>query len=512
MSKVPYISMKGITKTFGKVVANNNINLEVNSGEIHALLGENGAGKSTLMNILSGIYIPDRGSIFISGKEEKFSSPKDAINAKIGMIHQHFKLVDAMTSLQNIMLGQKTSFFINKKKISKELKDLSDKYGLEVDLNKRVYDMSVGEKQILEILKVLYRGAKILVLDEPTTVFTPQETKKLFKIMNKMKEQGCAIIFISHKMDEVMEVSDKITILRKGETIVTLDTKDTNPENLAELMVGHPVELSIKRVKAHGTENILQVKNLRVLDEDGIESLKGLSFDIKAGEILGVAGIADSGQKEICEAIAGMQPVKEGKIIFQGEDLKGKNTREIIKKGISMSFIPEDRLGMGLVGSMDMVDNLMLKEYHSQKGFFIDKKPAEAKAKDIIEKLQVKTPGIHYPIKNLSGGNIQKILLGRELASQPKLLIMAYPVRGLDINTCYTIYDLINEQKKNGVGVLLIAEDLDVLIQLSDRIMVICSGEITGILDSERATKEGIGLMMTGHKNIMQEAREEENA
>ena len=506
MSKVPFISMKGITKTFGKVVANNNINLEVNSGEIHALLGENGAGKSTLMNILSGIYIPDRGSIFISGKEEKFSSPKDAINAKIGMIHQHFKLVEAMTSLENIMLGQKTSFFVNKNKIAKELKALSDKYGLEVDLDKRVYDMAVGEKQILEILKVLYRGAKILVLDEPTTVFTPQETKKLFKIMSKMKELGCAIIFISHKMDEVMEVSEKVTILRKGETIVTLDTKDTSPENLAELMVGHPVDLSIKRVKVEGKESILQVKNLKVLDEDGIESLKGLSFDIKAGEILGVAGIVNSGQKEICEAIVGVQPVKEGEILFEGENLVGKNTREIIKKGISMSFIPEDRLGMGLVGSMDMVDNLMLKEYHSQKGFFIDKKPAVARAKDIIKKLQVKTPGIHYPIKNLSGGNIQKILLGRELASEPKLLIMAYPVRGLDINTCYAIYDLINEQKKNGVGVLLIAEDLDVLIQLSDRIMVVCSGEATGMLQAEKATKEGIGLMMTGHRNKVQEA------
>ncbi|HEY5561571.1 MAG TPA: ABC transporter ATP-binding protein [Clostridiaceae bacterium] len=506
MSKVPYISMKKITKTFGKVIANNNINLEVNSGEIHALLGENGAGKSTLMNILSGIYTPDRGSIFISGKEEKFSSPKDAIHAKIGMIHQHFKLVEVMTSLENIMLGQKTGFFVNKRKLAKELKILSDQYGLEVDLNKRVYDMAVGEKQILEILKVLYRGAKILVLDEPTTVFTPQETKKLFQIMYKMKQLGCALIFISHKMDEVIEVSDKVTILRKGETIVTVDTKDTSPENLAELMVGHPVDLSINRVKVKAKETLLEVKNLKVVDEDGIESLKDLSFDIKAGEILGVAGIVNSGQKEICEAIAGMQPVKAGKIIFQGEDLVGKNTRDILKKGISMSFIPEDRLGMGLVGSMDMVDNLMLKEYHSQKGFFIDKKPAVARANDIIKKLQVKTPGIHYPIKNLSGGNIQKILLGRELASDPKLLIMAYPVRGLDINTCYKIYDLINEQKKNGVGILLISEDLDVLIQLSDRIMVVCSGEVTGMLQAEKATKEGIGLMMTGHKSKVKEA------
>ncbi len=365
--------------------------------------------------------------------------------------------------------------------------------------------MSVGEKQILEIVKVLYRGAKILVLDEPTTVFTPQETQKLFRIMNKMKEQGCAIIFISHKMDEVLEISDKITILRKGETIITLDTKDTNPENMAELMVGYPVDLSIKRPKVDLKDTVLEVKNLKVLNEDGIESLKGLSFDIKGGEILGIAGIVNSGQKELCEAIAGMQPVKEGEILFQGENLVGKTTRDIIKMGISMSFIPEDRLGMGLVGSMDMVDNLMLKEYHSQKGFFIDKKPAVKRSKEIIEKLEIKTPGIYYPIKNLSGGNIQKILLGRELASNPTLLIMAYPVRGLDINTCYTIYDLINEQKAKGVAVLLIAEDLDVLIQLSDRVMVVCDGEITGMVDSGKATKEEIGLMMTGHKNKVQD-------
>lgn len=506
MSTVPHISMKGITKVFGKVVANNNINLEINSGEIHALLGENGAGKSTLMNILSGIYIPDRGSIFVSGKEVKFSTPKDAICAKIGMIHQHFKLVEVMTSLENIMIGQKTGFFINRNQVIKDITELSNKYGLEVNINKRVYDMTVGEKQILEILKVVYRGAKILVLDEPTTVFTPQETMKLFKIINKMKEQGCAIVFISHKMDEVMEISDKITVLRKGETIVTIDKKDTNPEKLAELMVGHPVDLSIKRVKFESMENILEVKNLEVFDEEGIERLKNVSFAIGAGEILGMAGIVNSGQKELCESLIGMQKVKSGEIHFQGENIVGKNTREIIKKGISMSFIPEDRLGMGLVSSMDMVDNLMLKEYQCQKGLFIDKKPAVKRSLEIIEKLEIKTPGIHYPIKNLSGGNIQKILLGRELAANPKLLIMAYPVRGLDINTCYTIYDLINQQKAKGVGVLFIGEDLDVLIQLCDRVMVICGGEITGILQGEDATKEEIGLLMTGHKNKLQEA------
>lgn len=505
MSNVPYISMKGITKTFGKVVANNNINLEIYSGEVHALLGENGAGKSTLMNILSGIYLPDSGSIFIEEKEAKFSSPKDAIKARIGMIHQHFKLVEIMTGLENILLGQKIGLFINRNKAKDKVNEIIEKYGLEVDINKKVFEMSVGEKQILEIIKVLYRGAKVLVLDEPTTVFTPQETRKLFKIINRMKAQGCAVIFISHKMDEVMEISDKVTVLRKGETITTKKKIDTNPEDLAELMVGHAVDLSIKKPEVTIGQDILEIKNLTVKDVEGVEVIKGLSFNIRAGEILGVAGIVNSGQKELCEALVGMQPIVKGEILFEGENLRGKSTREIIKKGISMSFIPEDRLGMGLVGSMDMVDNLMLKEYHQQKGFFINKKPAAAKAKEIIQQLKVKTPGIHYPVKNLSGGNIQKILLGRELASNPKLLIMAYPVRGLDVNTCYTIYNLINEQKAKGIGVLFIGEDLDVLIQLCDRIMVINRGELTGSVNSETTSKEELGLLMMGHKNKVQE-------
>ncbi|WP_163195029.1 ABC transporter ATP-binding protein [Clostridium thermarum] len=505
MSNVPCISMKGITKVFGKVTANNNINLEVNNGEVHALLGENGAGKSTLMNILSGIYLPDRGSIFIDGKEVSFSSPKDAIKAKIGMIHQHFKLVDVMTGLENIMLGQKLGLFMNKNRIENKVKEIIERYSLDIDVNKRVYDMSVGEKQILEIIKVLYRGAKILVLDEPTTVFTPQETKKLFRIMNKMRQQGCAVIFISHKMDEVMEIADRITVLRKGETITTVNKKDTNPKHLAELMVGHSVDLSIKRLDIQKGEKTLEVKELKVYDKDGVQVIKDMTFDIKAGEILGVAGIVNSGQKELCEAIFGMQPIRSGQILFEGENLVGKTTREIIKKGISMSFIPEDRLGMGLVGSMDMVDNIMLKEYHSQKGLFINKKPAVLKAKEIVKQLKIKTPGIHYPVKNLSGGNIQKILLGRELASQPKVLIMAYPVRGLDVNTCHTIYNLINEQKAKGAAVLLIGEDLDVLIALSDRIMVVNRGEVTGIVNAEDTTKEQLGLLMMGHKNTVQE-------
>lgn len=497
---IPYIDMRNIRKTFGKVIANKNVNLLVNGGEIHALLGENGAGKSTLMNMLSGIYIPDSGDIYIHGEKANFTSPSDAINARIGMIYQHFKLIENMTAEENIVLGQKCGIFINKKKIRKKVNDICQKYGLEIELDKMVYDMSVGEKQTLEILKVLYRGADILILDEPTTVFTPQEVKKLFKIMNKMKENGCSVIFITHKMDEVMQISDKITVLRKGETVKTIDTKDTSPQQLAELMVGHSVNLSIDREKQSYDEAMLKVKNLRLEDEEGNEVVKDLSFELKKGEILGVAGIANSGQKELCEAIAGIAQVKSGEILFEGEELAGKNPRDIIKKGISMSFIPEDRLGMGLVGSMDMVDNLLLKSYHNQSGLLLNKKSAIKKAEEIKEKLDIKTPDIFYPIKNLSGGNIQKILLGRELDSNPHALIMAYPVRGLDINTCYTIYDLMNEQKKNGVGILFIGEDLDVLLQLCDRIMVMYDGKIIGQEDSNKLTKEKLGLLMSGNK------------
>lgn len=496
-----HIAMEGITKTFGRVIANKDVNLQIQFGEIHALLGENGAGKSTLVNMLSGIYSPDSGSIFIRGKEVKITSPRAAQDVGIGMIHQHFKLVEVMTAKENIILGQKTGMFLNEKKLTRKICELSAHFGLEVDPNKKVYDMAVGEKQTLEILKVLYRGADILILDEPTAVLTPQETEKLFKIMQNLKEKGCAVIFITHKMNEVMAVSDRISVLRKGETVKTVAREAISPKELAELMVGHPVDLSIKREVGTRGNVCLEVNKLQAVNDEGVKVLKDISFTISQGEILGVAGIAGSGQKELCEAIAGLYPLKAGEINFNGESLIGKSPREIITKGISMSFIPEDRLGMGLVASMDMVDNLILKQYQKQKGIFIDRKPSVAKAHEIIEKLDISTPGIHHPIRQLSGGNIQKVLLGRELDSNPSLLITAYPVRGLDINVSYKIYDLINEEKKKGVAVLFVGEDLDVLLELCDRIMVICDGEVTGIVEAPKVTKEELGLLMAGEKN-----------
>lgn len=494
----PYISMKNIKKVFGKVVANNNVNFSVKGGEIHALLGENGAGKSTLINILSGVYSPDGGVIEIHGKEVNFNSPKDAIRAGVGTIYQHFKLVEAMTARDNIILGFTTGVFQVKNKTDAKVKEICDRIGLEIDLDKYVGDMSVGEKQNLEIIKVLYRGANILILDEPTAVFTPQETKKLFEIMNRMKEHGCAIIFITHKLDEVMEVSDRITVLRKGEAVGSVEKASTNPKELTALMVGRAVSLAIERTEVEPGKNLLEVKDLTLLNDEKRQVIKKLSFNIRAGEILGVAGIAGCGQRELCEAIAGIYPIKGGDILFEGDNLTGKSPQEFIKKGISMSFIPEDRIGMGLVASMDMVDNLILKSYSLDKGLFINRKPVERKAKELIDTLEIKTPGIHFPIKYLSGGNIQKILLGRELSSNPKLLVMAYPVRGLDINTSYTIYNLINEEKKNGTAILFVGEDIDVLMELCDRIMVLSSGVSTGILEIKDVTKDKLALMMVG--------------
>lgn len=498
MNNEVYIKIENLTKTFGTVVANSNVCLEVNKGEIHALLGENGSGKSTLMNMLSGIYTPDSGAIYIKDKQVSFKTPKDSMMMGIGMIHQHFKLVEVMTAKENIIAGQKGNFFVGNKELSENIREISEKYGLAVDPDKKIYNMSVGEKQTVEILKVIYRGAQILILDEPTAVLTPQETEGLFNILRKMKQSGCSIIIITHKLNEVMEISDKVTVLRKGETVGTVNKEDTNATELTNLMVGHAVDLSIIRIKSKKSKAILNVENLTVVDDEKVKALDNISFKLAEGEILGVAGVAGSGQKELCEAIAGLYPIAAGKIEYLEENIVGKNPRDIIKMGISMSFIPEDRLGMGLVASMGMVDNMILKEYQNQKGIFIKKKIAKNLSHKLIKKLEIKTPGVYHPVRQLSGGNIQKVLLGREIESNPHLLITAYPVRGLDINASYTIYDLLNEQKEKGVGILYIGEDLDVLIELCDRIMVICNGKITGITEATKVNKEQLGLMMAG--------------
>ncbi|MBR6014666.1 MAG: ABC transporter ATP-binding protein, partial [Firmicutes bacterium] len=464
------------------------------------LLGENGAGKTTLMNMLSGIYTPDEGEILINGEPVTFHSPGDSIRLGIGMIHQHFKLVNVMSAKDNIVIGQKTGFFTKGKELSRKVKELSDRYGLDIDPDKKVYEMSVGEKQTLEIIKVLYRGANILILDEPTAVLTPQEIKKLFKVIRNMKEQGCAVVIITHKLNEVMEISDRVTVLRKGQSIGTVVTKDVNIPNLIEMMVGKKVELSIEKKKYAEKTPILTVDGLTVKNDEGKDMLSDVTFELNTHEILGVAGVANSGQKELCESIAGLVKIDKGRIFFNDENIVGKTPRDIIKLGIRMGFIPEDRLGMGLVAGMDIVHNMILKDYQNQPGIFLRRGPCIEQAQRIVEFLDIMTPSIYTPVKRLSGGNIQKVLLGREIDSAPKVLITAYAVRGLDIGASYKIYDLLNEQKAKGVGVLFVGEDLDVLMDLCDRVIVLCHGEIIGIVDPDEVTKEDIGLLMTGQK------------
>lgn len=423
----------------------------------------------------------------------------DAGKLGIGMIHQHFKLVDVFSAMDNVAMGMEGKR-VKPKELKERLLKLTEKYGLEVEPEKKIYNMSVSEKQTVEILKVLYRNADILILDEPTAVLTPQETKKLFAILRKMREQGSAIIIITHKLNEVMEISDRVTILRKGQSIDTVNTCETNEKQLTELMVGRPVTLEIQRPKCENVFTRLKIVDLSVKSADGTMAVKDLSLEIKAGEILGVAGVAGSGQKELCESIAGLIPVDKGAILHNKENIVGKSPREIANLGISLGFVPEDRLGMGLVASMGMVDNILLKTYDKNKGIFIDRKPARKMAEELVKKLEVVTPGVDTPVRLMSGGNVQKVLLGREIESNPSVLVTAYPVRGLDINSSYTIYDLLNEQKKKGVAVLFIGEDLDVLLQISDRIMVMCHGEATGIVDAKTTTKEDLGLMMAGKR------------
>ena len=536
-AEVYALELKEITKKFGKVIANNNVSLDLKKGEILALLGENGSGKTTLMNMISGIYYPDKGKIFVNGERVEIKSPKDAIDLKIGMVHQHFKLVDVFTAKENITLGDKNPK-ADKNDIKKIIKDrfkhryvsldkfdgiteLANKYGFNIDFNKKIYEMSVSEKQNVEIFKTIYHGANILILDEPTAVLTPQEIEKLFNILRNMREDGKSIIIITHKLNEVMAISDRVAILRKGEYITTVNTSETNEKELADLMVGEKINLNIQRDVPKDTKDRLEIKGLTVKNREGINVVNNVSFTAYSGEILGIAGIAGSGQKELLEAVAGLQKINSGNIIYydpakndEPVDLRSKTPVEIREMGVRLSFVPEDRLGMGLVGNMDLVDNVMLRSYRLGKGAFLDRKAPGKLTNEIVEGLQVVTPGVHTQVRKLSGGNVQKILVGREIAAAPKVLMTAYPVRGLDINSSYTIYNLLNEQKDKGVAVIYVGEDLDVILQLCDRVLVLCAGQVSGIVDARNITKEEVGLLMTkiGGENKNVEKMEVENA
>ena len=551
MSKPIALETRGVTKRFGSVVANNSVDIDVYRGEILAILGENGCGKTTLMNMIAGIYYPDSGSILVNGQEVVIRSPKDAFRHGIGMIHQHFKLVDLFTAAENIVLGVNDGEKFNIKEVNRRVAEIAEKYGFHVDPKKKIYEMSVSEKQTVEILKVRYRGADILILDEPSAVLTPQETDKLFDVLRRMREDGKSILIITHKLHEVMAISDRVAVLRKGEHIAT------------EMMVGKKVELNIDRPLPHDVRDRLVIKGLSMTDAEGVKILDDITFTAKAGEILGIAGIAGSGQRELLESIAGLHHLQGGSITyynpkqdkpitfyhksfervmelanegmlryadgreFTGKDKNGKalsrkticaqveageilfkqdeviNLREktplqIRELGVRLSFVPEDRLGMGLVGNMDIVDNMMLRSYRRGQSVFVDRKKPGDLAHTIVHDLEVVTPSTHTPVRRLSGGNVQKVLVGREIAAAPTVLMAAYPVRGLDINSSYTIYNLLTEQKESGVAVIFVGEDLDVLVELCDRIMVLCAGRVTGVLDARSTTKEEIGLLMTG--------------
>ena len=495
--------MTNITKTFGSVVANHKVSMDIRRGEILSLLGENGSGKTTLMNMLSGIYYPDAGQIFVDGREVSIRSPKDAFDLGIGMIHQHFKLVDVFTAAENVILGLPEQGRINRKAIAQKVQTICDRYGFDIDPNQKVYDMTVSQKQTLEIVKVLYRGANVLILDEPTAVLTPQETEKLFAVIRNMKADGKAIVIITHKLHEVLAVSDLVAIVRKGEYVGDVPTAEATELSLTEMMVGKKVALNIDRPDPVDPQLRLSVRNLNCFNKEGVQVLHDVNFDVYSGEILGIAGISGCGQKELLESIAGLQPDEGGTSLEyfpqQGGSVQLKNCtpRQIRDHGIALSFVPEDRLGMGLVSSMGMADNMMLKDYNNGHSFFTDRRKPRKLAARIKEDLDVQTPDLSTPVSKLSGGNVQKVLVGREIAASPTVLMTAYAVRGLDINTSYTIYRLLNEQKKKGVAVIYVGEDLDVLMELCDRIMVMCSGHVNGILDGRTATKEEVGLRMT---------------
>lgn len=539
------IELRNITKTFGSVVANKNVNLTLEQGEILSLLGENGSGKTTLMNMLSGIYKPNAGQIFVNGKEVVIQSPEDSKKLGIGMVHQHFKLVDIFSCADNIWMGVDTPSFALKEKLhnveledntvkskfvrfgkqlglvgkaigyrianaflapsrNKKIKSIIEKFGFDIDPNKKVYEMSVSEKQSLEIVKVLYYGAKTIILDEPTAVLTLQEIQKLFAILKKMKEDGHSIIIITHKLNEVKEISDRVAIMRKGEYIDTVDTKSTSIQQLTDLMVGKKMNLQINRVKAEVAGPLLEIRDLSIKNDEGAIAIDDVNFYIRSGEILGVAGIAGCGQKELCEAIAGLRPIEKGVINHKGESIVGLSPKAIIAKGISMSFIPEDRLGMGLAPSLSIADNVILKDYMGDQWYnpFVNRKIARERANKIVKELDVVTPSIDTPVRRLSGGNVQKVLLGREIDGAPNVIVTAYPVRGLDINSSYAIYDILNREKQKGTGILFVGEDLDVLLALCDKIMVLCHGRVMGVVHAEKTTKEELGMMMTGSLDL----------
>ncbi|WP_099221493.1 ABC transporter ATP-binding protein [Listeria costaricensis] len=497
------IEMLGIRKEFSGFVANDNITLQLKQGEIHALLGENGAGKSTLMNVLFGLYEPDGGEIRVRGQKEDIHSPNKANDLGIGMVHQHFMLVDKFTVAENIILGKEPSKFgvIEKKKAIQEIQEISDRYGLRVDPNALIRDISIGMQQRVEILKTLYRGADILIFDEPTAVLTPQEIKELIQIMRSLIKEGKSIILITHKLKEIMDVCDRVTVIRRGKGIGTVDVSETNPQELANMMVGREVVFKTEKTPAHPGEDVLVIKDLIVKESRGVESVRGLNLSVRAGEIVGIAGVDGNGQSELIQAISGLTKVTNGTITLNGQRIENKKPRKITESGLG--HIPEDRHKHGLVLEMTIGENIALQTYYkkpiSNKGFLNHKEMYQF-ARNLIEEFDVRTSSEYVSAKSLSGGNQQKAIIARELSRDPDFLIAAQPTRGLDVGAIEFIHRRLIEQRDKGKAVLLMSFELDEIMNVSDRIAVIYEGKIVAIVKPEETTEQELGLLMAGSK------------
>ena len=491
----------GICKSFGPLVANDKVNLQVEKGQIHALLGENGAGKSTLVNILFGLYKADEGEVRVAGKEVEMNSPHDAIEHKIGMVHQHFQLVPVLTVTENIVLGDeptKKGGVLDFEKAAQEVEALGKRYGLEVDPRAVVEDLPIGYQQRVEILRSLYRQADVLILDEPTAVLTPQETDHLLEVLRSLTAEGVSIIFITHKLREVLAIADKVTVMRRGEVVGVTDPKETNEEGLAEMMVGRSVVLRIAKSQATPGNTVLSIKELNVLDDRNQSALKNFSLDVKEGEIFGIAGVEGNGQRELVEAITGLRPIVSGSILMGEKEMSGCSAREISEEGIS--HIPENREKHGLVGPHSVADNLVLNRYfHSPFAARGIRQTAaiNEEASHLVEKFDVRTASIHNPARTLSGGNKQKVIAARELSHDSSLLLAAQPTRGIDVGSIEFIHQQLVNERDAGVAVLLVSAELDEILSLSDRVGVIYQGKLVAVAPTDEFTRIQIGQLMT---------------
>jgi len=496
------LALRGITKSFPGVVANDGITIEVAAGEIHALLGENGAGKTTLMNILYGVYQPDAGEIYLGGRQVKIRSPRDAIALGIGMVPQHFLLVRRHTVAENIALGASdTPALFPTKQIEARVQNLGPRYGLAVDPRARIWELSPSEQQRVEILKALIRGAQVLILDEPTSVLTPQEAQNLFGVLRRMRQEGHSVIFITHKLDEVMDVADRVTVLRRGRVVATLPIGETDKRSLARMMVGRDVEFQIPREPRRTSGAALVVEMLEADNDRGVPALRGISFDVGRGEIFGVAGVAGNGQRELVEVLTGLRPATRGRMRLNDRDITSLPARSLHEAGVA--HIPEDRTRLGVVPTMSVAENLVLKQYRYppfSRGQVIDNGAVMQFARRMIDEYAIATPGPHVPVRLLSGGNIQRLILARELSGRPALVVASHPTAGLDVSATEQTHALLLRHRREDVAIVLVSEDLDEILRLSDRIAVLFSGEIVGLLPAGDATRERLGLMMMGQR------------